>query len=78
MDEKEEIRKGLENTYSVIQSNMEKSFKYMEDNPQEKDAIIKLWKEYIKRLFNDLQFYSVKYNNKEIIKTLTKAILFGR
>ena len=78
MNEKEELREGLKESYSVIRLNMEKSFKYMEDNPQESDDIIELWKSYVTSLLNDMRVYSEEFNNKKIIKTITKALLFGR
>ncbi|WP_408954681.1 hypothetical protein [Natroniella sp. ANB-PHB2] len=75
---KEKISSELNQTIRLVKENLLTSFKYMKENPQERKEIINIWREYIKKLWSETSKLSEKYQEKGIIKAITKVFMFGR
>ena len=62
----------------TLEKVTEDSFLLMESYPEKKDEIINMWKNYIKKFITYTYNTGEKYNNKDVIKTITKALIFGK
>ncbi|MCK8826660.1 hypothetical protein MWH25_02705 [Natroniella acetigena] len=75
---KEKITNELNQTIGVIKENLLNSFRYIKENPQEREEIINIWKGYVKKIWSETSKMSEKYKEKGIIKAITKVFMFGR
>ncbi|EOC99520.1 hypothetical protein [Caldisalinibacter kiritimatiensis] len=78
MEEKEVIEEKLKEAYSILINNLDESFQYISSHPDEKKETIKIWSNFIRQFMRDAIKLSEKNNEKDLIKTVTKAIMFGR
>ena len=78
MEEKETIRKELDDVFNLINKNMDKSYKLMEKHPEETEEIVLMWNKYVKKMVAKATKLSEEYGNKKIIKKITKTFIFGR
>lgn len=78
MEEKETIRKELDDVFNLINKNMDKSYKLMEKHPEETEEIVLMWNKYVKKMVAKATILSEEYGNKKIIKKITKTFIFGR
>lgn len=78
MEVKEKLDQKFDQTFIQLKSHIAESFEYIKNNPQEKDEVIDLWKNYIKGFLQEATYLSEKYKNKDIIKAISKMMIFGR
>lgn len=50
----------------------------MDTEPRRKDEIIALWKNHITKFIAHTYKTGEKFNNKDVFKTITKAIIYGK
>ncbi|MCK8817478.1 hypothetical protein MWH28_08930 [Natroniella sulfidigena] len=75
---KEKITGDLNQTIRLVKENLLTSFKYIKENPEERKEVINIWREYIKKLWSETTNLSEKYQEKGIVKAITKVFMFGR
>lgn len=78
MKNKKEIADELNEVFGQLKENMQDSFRYVKQNPNNRKEIINLWKNYIRKLFNEFTSMSEKYNEEGIARTITRMLMFGR
>ncbi len=78
MENMQKLSNELDQLFNSLREIMVRSFKYIKANPQRRDEIISLWKNYIKKLLREATILSEKYKDKGIIKAVTKMFIFGR
>jgi len=73
-----QYKEEFEVCFKQLQKLTEDSFLLMEHNPEKKDEIVNMWKDNILKFISYTYKISEKYNNKDVIKTITKAFIFGK
>ena len=77
MEDKESIKKELDEIFKKLNKNMDKSYVLMDENPEKVKEIVQMWNHYVKKMVSRATELSEKYNNKKIIKKITKTFIFG-
>lgn len=78
MGDYDQFKEEFDMCFKTLQKMTEGSFSLMESCPERKNEIINLWKGNILEFISNTYRTGEKYNNKEIFKTITKALMFGR
>lgn len=78
MEGREKLTQEFDKTFVQLKSHITESFEHIQNNPQDKDEVIDLWKNYIKVFLQDATKLSERYKNKDIIKAISKMLIFGR
>lgn len=78
MEDYDQFKKEFDTCFKTLEKLTTDSFSLMEDDPKKRDEIISLWKDYI-LVFKSFTFKTgEKYNNRDVFKTITKALMFGK
>lgn len=78
MEGREKLTQEFDETFVQLKSHITESFEYIQNHPQDKDEVIDLWKSYIKSFLQEATKLSERYKNKDIIKAISKMLIFGR
>mgnify|MGYP006277994951 CR=1 FL=1 len=78
IESKEKLKKDLDEVRASLNSTLESSFKYIQQNPGDKKDTLEIWKSFLKSMTKQVYHLSEKYDQKDIIKSVTKTIMFGR
>ena len=73
-----DLKEELDTCFKTLEKIMTNSFIEMENDPKKKDEIINLWKNHILEFVSHTYKASEEYKNKDVFKTITKALMFGR
>ena len=78
MADMETMQSRFQQAHELLKDNMVESFEHIQNNPQEKDETLKLWKSYIRGFVKEGTELSEQYHNKDIVKAISKMLIFGR
>lgn len=78
MENYDQFKEEFNTCFKTLQKLTTESFSLMENDPEMKDEIINLWKNHILKFKTSTYKTSEKYNNKDIFKAITKALMFGK
>ncbi len=78
LQDKQDIQEKLNQAQSILTDNLKESFEYIHANPQDKKDMVDMWSNFIRQLIIQVYEFSDKYNEKDLIKSITKTIMFGR
>ncbi len=78
MEFEEKLEEKFNQCHKLLQDNAIDSFEYINKNPQEKEKILNLWKTNIKKVTKEIMSLSEKYGDRDIIKSISKMLIFGR
>lgn len=78
MENSDNFRHEFDECFKNLIKQVDYSFQYMEKYPEKKEEVINLWKEHIQRFISYTFKSSEKYNNKDVFKAITKALIFGK
>lgn len=78
LQDKQNLQSKLNEAQSILSDNLKDSFEYIQSNPKEKKEVLNMWSSFIKGLTGEVYKSSEKYNEKDLIKSITKTIMFGR
>ena len=78
MENYEQFKDGFDTCFVTLKKLTEESFSLMEAHPEKRNEITGLWKNHIVRFISDTYKTSEKYSNKDVFKTITKALMFGK
>jgi hypothetical protein len=72
------LKEDFEKCFEGMQNLVNKSFDLMHRDAMHREEIINLWKMYIPKFTSYTFKTGEKYDNKEIFKAITKAMIFGK
>lgn len=78
MENHDQFKEEFELCFKKMENLITESFNIMKDEPQKNDEIINLWRSHIQKFISFTFKTSEKYNNKDVLKAITKAIMFGK
>ena len=78
MERFDQFKNEFNSSFETLLKLAEESFSLMDDQPERKDRIIDLWKSNIVKFISFTYKTGEKYNNKDVLKTITKAFIFGK
>lgn len=78
MEGKEKLTEGFEEAFGILKTNLIESFEYMQEHPGEQDEVIDEWKGYLRKFVTEATGMSEKYNNRNLLKAISKMFIFGR
>lgn len=74
----DELRNEMDDCFETLHRLINESFVMMDDQKELRDEVVELWKQHILRFVNHTYKTGEKFNNKEVFKSITKALMFGR
>ncbi|MBC8062210.1 MAG: hypothetical protein H7Y18_16295 [Clostridiaceae bacterium] len=78
MENGNEFKEEFDKCFEAFQKLVTHSFEKMQNDPHKKDEVIDLWKTYILKFKVFTYKTSEMYNNKDVFKAITKALMFGK
>lgn len=72
----EDCEKELESLFYQLKNQVDLSFGTIQESPQVRKEILNLWEKKLKEFISYTIGKSQQYNDKAIMKALTKAVLF--
>lgn len=74
----DQYRIEFDTCFKTLKEQIDESFIIMDKYPDEKYVIIDMWKARIMEFISYTCEASEKYNNREVFKAITKALIFGK
>ncbi|KAB3525506.1 hypothetical protein [Alkaliphilus serpentinus] len=74
--DKHNVKTNISEALSTLIENLEICFQHLEKNPNDTNEIVDMWKEFGNEFVKESIMLSEKYNNKAIIKGITKMLIF--
>ncbi|KAB3535749.1 hypothetical protein F8154_05465 [Alkaliphilus pronyensis] len=74
--DKKNVKTNINEALTQLKENMEICFKHLENNPNDTNEIVDMWKEFGNDFIKESIVMSEKYSNKSIIKGNTKMLIF--
>lgn len=78
MEDYSKFKEDFNRCFQNLNKLTEDSFLLMDHNPGIREEIANLWKKSILKFISDTYKVSEKHNNKDVIKIIIKALMFGR
>ncbi|MFZ5969241.1 MAG: hypothetical protein ACOYVK_18955 [Bacillota bacterium] len=78
MEIQKELKEGFSDAFEILKKLIDHSFDYMQKNPDKRDEIMELWQNYVRKFITYSLESSEKYNDREVFKAISKALLFGK
>lgn len=78
MERFDQFKNEFNSGFKTLQKLAEESFSLMDGFPERKDEVISLWKSNLVKFIAFTYKTGEKYNNKDVLKTITKAFIFGK
>ena len=78
MEDYDRFKEEFENCFQYLYKLTEESFSLMDRHPDIREEMIELWKMHILKFVSSTYKTSEKYHNKDVIKTITKSLMFGK
>jgi len=73
-----QFREEFDKCFECLLKLIDHSFATMNKNPETKEDMVNLWKSHILKFISYTFKSSEKYNNKDVFKAITKALIFGK
>lgn len=78
MENNSQFREECNKCFETLEKLIDESFALIAKCPQEKERVTNLWKDHVLRFISYTFRASEKYNNKDVFKAITKALIFGK
>lgn len=72
------LKEELDVCFKTLEKLLSNSFILMENDPGRKAEITNVWKNHILKFISCTYKNGEKYNNKDVFKSITKALMFGK
>ena len=74
----DQFKNEFDTCFKTLQKLTSDSFQLMDGHPDLKDEMIGLWKNNILKFISYTYSTGEKHKNKDVFKTITKALMFGK
>lgn len=68
----------FEEAFKILHNNLVDSFEGMKNDPASKTEITNLWKQYLRKFVDEATAMSEQYQNKDLVKAITRMFIFGK
>ena len=72
------LQDSFKNSFDNLENLVETSYDLIGDNPQKREQVLTLWKQNIVEFKRFVQVSSRQHQDKDIFKTITKSLMFGK
>lgn len=78
MEKWEQFSESADSCFEALRSLLDQSFQLMDLDKAQKEKMIALWRKQILGLVDTACKLSEKYNNQDVMKAITRALMFGK
>lgn len=78
MEDYNQLKEEVDASFKTLQNLITDSFTFMKNDPGKKDEMIQLWKNHILQFTTYTYKTGERYENKDVFKSITKALMFGK
>lgn len=72
------LKNEMERCFKTLHGLIDESFVMMDNRKELRDGIAELWKDYVVGFVKHTTKTGEKFNNKEMMKKITRALMFHR
>lgn len=78
MEKWEQLNQSADSCHEALKALLDQSFQLMDADKAQRERVVALWKKHILEFINQTYKLSEKYNNQDVMKAITKALMFGK
>ncbi|MCX7842146.1 MAG: hypothetical protein N2489_03625 [Clostridia bacterium] len=78
MEDCKQLKHDVDKCFHNLKEQIDHSFILMKEQPEKKEEVVNTWKKHIIQFITYTFNASEKYDNRDVFKAITKALMFGK